>query len=91
MSTSLVKAAGQRVYCRRALKEQEKLATAQEAEARAALLFDPNSEFGDRFEAVMTDFLLVVTYHKQTLSETDYYHTPKEQEKPEDENSTDDF
>lgn len=40
-----------------AMKEQEKLIEAQELEARANLLFEPSTEFADRFEAVMEDLL----------------------------------
>jgi len=40
-----------------ALKEQEKLDAAGELDARAALLLNPDTPFGDCFEAVMTDLL----------------------------------
>ena len=71
------------------LKEQQKLIDANEQEARAALLFDPNTEYGDRFEAVMTD-ILAGRHVSQTEPENiDLYHTPTDQS--EEENSTDDF
>ena len=39
------------------LKEQEKLQLAEEASLRAELMFDPSTDFGDRFSAVMNDLL----------------------------------
>ena len=39
------------------MREQEKLANAQMADARADLLFDPSTDFAERFEAVMEDLL----------------------------------
>ena len=40
-----------------ALKEEAKLINSDEVDARNALLFDPNTHYADRFEAVMTDIL----------------------------------
>jgi len=40
-----------------ALKEQEKLDQSEEIDARAALILDPDTGFGEKFEAVMTDLL----------------------------------
>jgi hypothetical protein len=40
-----------------AMKEQEKLMAADELQAREALLLDPNTQYGDKFEAVMLDML----------------------------------
>ena len=72
-----------------AMKEQEKLMQANEAEARAALLFDPNTDFPERYEAVMTD-ILAGRHASQTEPEgIDLYHTPETHS--EDENSTNDF
>ena len=40
-----------------ALKEQEKLINSEEEDLRAALLFDPNTQYDERFEAVIHDLL----------------------------------
>lgn len=40
-----------------ALAEQEKIDKATEIDARAALTINPDTDFGERFEAVMTDLL----------------------------------
>ena len=40
-----------------ALKEQEKEDYAAEIDARAELLLNPETEYGDKYEAVMTDLL----------------------------------
>ena len=39
------------------LKEQEKIDATEELNAREDLMLNPDTEFGDRFEAVMTDML----------------------------------
>jgi len=40
-----------------AMKEQEKLISQQELEDRSNLLFEPDSNFSDRFQAVVEDML----------------------------------
>ena len=40
-----------------ALKEQQRIDESEEIDARADLILNPDTEFGDRFEAVMTDLL----------------------------------
>ena len=40
-----------------ALKEQQRVDESEEIDARADLILNPDTEFADRFEAVMTDLL----------------------------------
>ena len=40
-----------------AIKAEQKLDETAEIEARAAMLMNPDTQFGERFEAVMTDML----------------------------------
>ena len=51
-----------------AMKEQEKICQGDEIDARNALVLDPDTNFGERFEAVMTD-LLAGRHHTQTDTE----------------------
>ena len=40
-----------------ALKEQQKIDESAEIDARAAMILDPDTGFGEKFAAVMTDLL----------------------------------
>ena len=68
-----------------ALKEQEKQIAEEEHDARASLMFDVDTGFGDRFEAVLGDML--AGRHPSQAS----IPNPRSLEKPEDneENATD--
>ena len=67
-----------------AMKEQQKLNEATELDARANLIFDPDTQFSDRFESVVQDML---------IGRNASQHTPGIQKPPSntDEDSTSDY
>ncbi len=70
-----------------ALKDQEKIDESIQAAARVSMLLDPTSGFGERYEAVLTDFL--EGRHISQVEPTDpgLFKTPTDNEEP-DENPT---
>ena len=63
-----------------ALKEQEKLIAQDEHDARAALMFDVDTGFGDRFEAVLADMLAGRHPSQQSLPNPDSLKKPTDNE-----------
>ena len=72
-----------------ALKEQERMDQSEEIDARAALLFDPNTEYGERFEAVMSDILTGRHVSQTDPEEPGLYRGPVDNES--DEEPTEDY
>ena len=70
-----------------ALKEQAKAMDLDEIDARAALLFDPNTQYDERFEAVMTDILAGRHINQLHPDEPGLFDGPVDNE----ENPTDEF
>ena len=70
-----------------ALKEQEKLFQQEELDERANLIFAPNSEFSERFEAVVEDMLAGRHSSQANIIGPDKLKKPTDNE----ENSTDDY
>jgi hypothetical protein len=74
-----------------AFKAQEAIDQTTEIQARADLFLDTNADFGDRFEAVMTDML--EGRHITQIEPTDpgLYRKPADNQEEEDDNPTNDF
>ena len=70
-----------------ALKQQAKELEQEIVDDRAALLFDPNTEYNDRFEAVMTDILAGRHVNQLQPEEPGLYQEPTDN----DQNPTDEF
>ena len=70
-----------------ALKEQEKLFQQEELDERANLIFAPDSEFSERFEAVVEDMLAGRHPSQSNIIDPDKLKKPTDNE----ENSTDDY
>jgi len=70
-----------------ALKEQEKLFQQEELDERANLIFAPDSEFSERFEAVVEDMLAGRHSSQSNIIDPDKLKKPTDNE----ENSTDDY
>jgi hypothetical protein len=70
-----------------ALKREAKELEAELIDERAALLFDPNTDYNDRFEAVMTDILNGRHVNQLAPEEPGLYQDPVDNE----ENPTDEF
>jgi len=73
-----------------ALKEQEKAMNAEELSAREALILDPNSLYGDKFEAVMLDLLAGNHPSQASTLDPDLHHGPTDNGE-DDENPTSDY
>ena len=67
-----------------ALKEQEKLDASGELDARAALILNPDTPFGDCFEAVMTDLLAGRHISQTEPSDENLLHKPTDEGEDED-------
>ena len=67
-----------------AIKEQEKMLTQEEHDARAGLMFDVDTGFGERFEAVLADMLAGRHPSQQSIPNPDSLKKPTDNE----ENST---
>ena len=67
-----------------ALKQQEKEMAADELEAREALILDPTSAYGDKFEAVMLDLLSVMHTSQAKSSDSDLHKGPTDHGEDED-------
>jgi len=70
-----------------AIKEQEKLFQQEELDERANLIFAPDSEFSERFEAVVEDMLAGRHPSQSNIIDPDKLKKPTDNE----ENSTDDY
>jgi len=70
-----------------AMKEQEKLFEQEELDERANLIFDPDSHFATKFEAVMEDMLAGRHPSQSSLPNPDSLNKPTDNE----ENATDDY
>jgi hypothetical protein len=70
-----------------ALKEQEKLFQQEELDERANLIFAPDSQFSERFEAVVEDMLAGRHSSQSNIIDPDKLKKPTDNE----ENSTDDY
>ena len=70
-----------------AMKEQEKLFEQEELDERANLIFDPDSHFATKFEAVMEDMLAGRHSSQSSLPDPDSLNKPTDNE----ENATDDY
>jgi len=70
-----------------ALKEQEKLFQQEELDERANLIFAPDSQFSERFEAVVEDMLAGRHSSQSNIIDADKLKKPTDNE----ENSTDDY
>lgn len=70
-----------------ALKEQEKLMESAELAEREALILDPNTVYGDKFEAVMLD-MLAGRHITQTSAENSGLHQGPTDNNEDDENPT---
>ena len=70
-----------------AMKEQEKLFQQEELDERANLIFDPNSHFSNKFEAVIEDMLAGRHPSQSSIPNPDSLNKPTDNE----ENSTDDY
>ena len=70
-----------------AMKEQEKLFEQEELDERANLIFDPDSHFANKFEAVIEDMLAGRHSSQSSLPNPDSLKKPTDNE----ENSTDDY
>ena len=73
-----------------AMKEQQRLDHSQEIDERANLLLNPNSPFGDCFEAVMTDLLAGNHISQTKPSDAGLYRRPTDSGEDE-ENPTEDY
>lgn len=73
-----------------AIKEEQKKDDTAEIEARAALLLDPNTQYIDRFEAVMTDILAGKHISQTEPSNPGLFRAPTDNEEN-DENPTEEF
>jgi hypothetical protein len=73
-----------------AIKEEQKKDDTAEIEARAALLLDPNTQYVDRFEAVMTDILAGKHISQTEPSNPGLFRAPTDNEEN-DENPTEEF
>ena len=70
-----------------AMKEQEKLFEQEELDERANLIFDPDSHFANKFEAVIEDMLAGRHSSQSSLPNPDSLKKPTDNE----ENATDDY
>ena len=70
-----------------AMKEQEKLFEQEELDERANLIFDPDSHFSNKFEAVIEDMLAGRHSSQSSLPNPDSLKKPTDNE----ENATDDY
>ena len=70
-----------------AMKEQEKLFQQEELDERANLIFDPNSHFSNKFEAVIEDMLAGRHPSQSSIPNPDSLNKPTDNE----ENATDDY
>ena len=66
-----------------ALKEQLKIDESAEAELRTAMLLNPDTGFGEKFEAVMTDFLAGRHISQAEPSDPGLFKTPTDNEEDE--------
>ena len=73
-----------------AMKEQAKIDQSDEIDARAALLFDPTTEYADRFEAAMNDLLNGRHVSQTSPEEPGLFRGPTDNEES-DENPTVDY
>ena len=67
-----------------ALKEQAKLDQSAEIDERAALLLNPDTGFGDRFEAVINDMLNNSHVSQLNPEDTGLYRAPTDHGEDED-------
>ena len=70
-----------------ALKEQEKMFEQEELDERANLIFDPDSHFSNKFEAVIEDMLAGRHPSQSSIPNPDSLNKPTDNE----ENATDDY
>jgi hypothetical protein len=70
-----------------AMKEQEKLFQQEELDERANLIFDPDSHFSNKFEAVIEDMLAGRHPSQSSIPNPDSLNKPTDNE----ENATDDY
>ena len=70
-----------------AMKEQEKMFEQEELDERANLIFDPDSHFSNKFEAVIEDMLAGRHPSQSSLPNPDSLNKPTDNE----ENATDDY
>jgi hypothetical protein len=70
-----------------AMKEQEKLFEQEELDERANLIFDPDSHFSNKFEAVIEDMLAGRHPSQSSIPNPDSLNKPTDNE----ENATDDY
>jgi len=73
-----------------ALKEQAKMDESSAIDARSALLLDPLTDFGARFEAVMTDMAAGNHISQVKPSDPGKYRAPTDNEENDD-NPTEEF
>jgi hypothetical protein len=65
------------------MKEEQRLDETEEIEARAAMLLNPDSLFGERFEAVLTDMLKGQHISQTEPDEPGLYRAPTDNEEEE--------
>ena len=69
-----------------ALKEEARIDESAEIDSRADLILNPNTEFGERFEAVMTDLL-----KGQHITQTEPKHPGKYRKPTDNSDETDEY
>ena len=72
-----------------AVKEQEKIEASLAGTGREQMLLDPNTMFGDRFEAVMTDLLAQQHVSQIDPTGTGLFDQPEDHETKDDDPTSD--